>query len=104
MVVGAGPVGLTAALALRARGLPVTVLETGDADRVRPGSRAIFLHSASLALLEEIRPGLGHALAAHGLVLLTRADAVPRPRGLREDLPAAAGRRACRRRRTCRRS
>jgi 3-(3-hydroxy-phenyl)propionate hydroxylase len=37
LVVGAGPVGLATALALRARGVPVTVLEADPHDRVRPG-------------------------------------------------------------------
>ena len=50
----------------------MTVVEAGTADRVRPGSRAIFIHGASLRLLEEIRPGLGHALASHGLIWLTK--------------------------------
>jgi len=72
IVVGAGPVGLTAALALRSAGLPATVVEAGGADRVRPGSRAIFIHGASMKLLEEIRPGLGHELADHGLIWLTK--------------------------------
>ena len=72
IVVGAGPVGLTAALALRAEGIPVTVVEAGTADRIRPGSRAIFIHGASLQLLEDIRPGLGHTLASHGLIWLTK--------------------------------
>ena len=72
IVVGAGPVGLTAALALSAEGIPVTVVEAGARDRVRPGSRAIFIHGASLQLLEQIRPRLGHALNAHGLIWLTK--------------------------------
>lgn len=72
IVVGAGPVGLTAALALRAEGIPVTVLEAGTADRVRPGSRAIFIHGASIRLLDALRPGLGRELADHGLIWLTK--------------------------------
>jgi 3-(3-hydroxy-phenyl)propionate hydroxylase len=72
IVVGAGPVGLTAALALRARGLPVTVIEEGAKDRVRPGSRAIFIHKASLLVLERIRAGLGRELDRHGLVWTTK--------------------------------
>ena len=89
IVVGAGPVGLTAALALSAEGLPVTVVEAGARDRVRPGSRAIFIHGASLQLLEQIRPGLGHALNAHGLIWLTKrtlyrgASSTPGRTGLR---------------------
>lgn len=67
VVVGAGPVGLTAALAVRALGRPVTVVEAGAMDRIRPGSRAIFLHRATLQILERIRPGLGHELSSHGL-------------------------------------
>lgn len=66
IVVGAGPVGLTAALALRAYGLDVTVLEAGDADRLRPGSRAIFTHSTTVEILERLSPGLGDELDAAG--------------------------------------
>lgn len=67
IVVGAGPVGLTAALALRAYGLPVTVLEAGSQGRQRPGSRAIFTHSQTLQILDRISPGLGAELYEHGV-------------------------------------
>src|SRR5690606_34841422 len=67
LVVGAGPVGLTAALALRAYGLPVTVLEAGREGRQRPGSRAIFTHSQTLQILDRISPGLGAELYEHGV-------------------------------------
>ncbi|WP_307861505.1 FAD-dependent oxidoreductase [Cellulomonas wangleii] len=67
LVVGAGPVGLTAALALRAYGLPVTVLEAGPEGRQRPGSRAIFTHSQTLQILDRISPGLGAELYRHGV-------------------------------------
>ncbi|MCR6704801.1 MAG: FAD-dependent monooxygenase [Cellulomonas sp.] len=67
LVVGAGPVGLTAALALRAYGLPVTVLEAGPDGRQRPGSRAIFTHSQTLQILDRISPGLGAELYEHGV-------------------------------------
>src|SRR5580765_2332130 len=72
VVVGAGPVGLTAALALRSLDVPVTVVEAGAQDRIRPGSRAIFIHGASMQLLEGLSPGLGHQLADHGLIWLTK--------------------------------
>jgi 3-(3-hydroxy-phenyl)propionate hydroxylase len=67
VVVGAGPVGLAAALAVRATGRPVTVIEAGAADRIRPGSRAIFLHKVTLQVLDRVRPGLGAELTRHGL-------------------------------------
>ena len=72
IVVGAGPVGMTAALALRARGLPVTVLEADAEDRTRPGSRAIFLHRESLEHLESVSDGLGWEIARHGIVWTTK--------------------------------
>lgn len=68
LVVGAGPVGLSAALALRAHDLEVAVLEAAPEDRLRPGSRAIYTHRASLELLERSRPGLGRELGRRGLV------------------------------------
>ncbi|NCT92618.1 NAD(P)-binding protein [Cellulomonas sp. APG4] len=67
LVVGAGPVGLTAALALRSYGVPVTVLEAGPEGRGRPGSRAIFTHSNTLEILDRISPGLGAELYGHGV-------------------------------------
>jgi 3-(3-hydroxy-phenyl)propionate hydroxylase len=72
IVVGAGPIGLTAALALRARGLPATIIEAEPENRRRPGSRAIYIHGATLKLLERIRPGLGWGFVRHGLVWPTR--------------------------------
>jgi 3-(3-hydroxy-phenyl)propionate hydroxylase len=68
LIVGAGPVGLAAALALRSQGLPATVLEAGPEDQPRVGSRAIYVHRETLERLEAIHPGLGWDLARHGLV------------------------------------
>ncbi|MEU0878272.1 FAD-dependent monooxygenase [Lentzea sp. NPDC005914] len=68
IVVGAGPVGLFAALALRAHRVPVVLLEADPADRHRAGSRALYVHGKSLTLLEFISPGLGSELAARGVL------------------------------------
>jgi 3-(3-hydroxy-phenyl)propionate hydroxylase len=70
VVVGAGPVGLVAALALRRRGLSVLVLEAEPAGRARPGSRAIFLGYPTLRRLEQVLPGLGEAVGTAGMQVL----------------------------------
>ena len=72
LVAGAGPVGLTAALGLRALDVPVTVLEAEAEDRVRPGSRALFVHHASLRRLAPMDPVLAADIAAHGVVWRSR--------------------------------
>ena len=72
IVVGAGPVGMTTALALRAKGVPVTILEAEGEDRTRPGSRAIFIHRESLEHLESVSDGLGWEIARHGIVWTTK--------------------------------
>jgi 3-(3-hydroxy-phenyl)propionate hydroxylase len=72
LVVGAGPVGLTAALALRACGLGVAVLEAAEAGRPRPGSRAIYLHRQTLEHWETVAPGLGWEVANHGITYPTK--------------------------------
>ncbi|WP_427920427.1 FAD-dependent monooxygenase [Streptomyces sp. cg40] len=72
VVVGAGPVGLSAALALRARELPVVVLESDAKDRERPGSRALFVHRETLALLDGMRPGLAAEITSYGRTWQTR--------------------------------
>ncbi|WAU81770.1 FAD-dependent monooxygenase [Streptomyces sp. Qhu-G9] len=72
IVVGAGPVGMSAALGLRARGLPVTVLEADPQGRQRPGSRALFVHKETLRLLDEMRPGLAARIAEFGRTWHTR--------------------------------
>ncbi|MFI6441056.1 FAD-dependent oxidoreductase [Streptomyces sp. NPDC050759] len=72
VVVGAGPVGLSAALALRARGREVALLEAEGKDRERPGSRALFVHRETLALLDGMRPGLADEITAYGQTWRTR--------------------------------
>lgn len=72
LVVGAGPVGLSAALGLRAHGLPVVVLELDPEDRERPGSRALFVHRETLRLLDAMRPGLAAEFTSYGRTWHTR--------------------------------
>lgn len=72
LVVGAGPIGLTAALALRSQGFAVTVLEAEPEGRPRAGSRAIFVHRETLEHLETMLPGVGWEIAANGLVWSTK--------------------------------
>jgi 3-(3-hydroxy-phenyl)propionate hydroxylase len=67
IIVGAGPAGLAAALALRAHGLRPRILESRARASDITGSRALFVHHDSLALLETISPGLGQAIAATGI-------------------------------------
>lgn len=72
VVVGAGPVGLSAALALRSHGLPVVLLEADPKDRERPGSRALFVHGESLALLDGMLPGLADEITTYGRTWQTK--------------------------------
>ncbi|MFI5793420.1 FAD-dependent monooxygenase [Streptomyces sp. NPDC051677] len=72
IVVGAGPVGLSAALGLRSRGLPVVLLEADPEDRRRPGSRALFVHKETLRLLDGMSPGLAAEITAYGRTWHTR--------------------------------
>src|SRR5919199_670905 len=72
VVVGAGPTGMTAALALCAHGVRPRILELEPEDTVRRGSRALFVHGESLALLEALPPGLGYGIGHDGIVWSTR--------------------------------
>lgn len=72
IVAGAGPVGMTAAIALHARDIPVEIYEADPEERERPGSRAIYVHGATLRMLETIRPGLGWKLTERGMIWPTR--------------------------------
>jgi 3-(3-hydroxy-phenyl)propionate hydroxylase len=58
IVVGAGPVGLTAAIDLAQRGIASVVLD--DADRIGDGSRAICFSKRSLEIMDRL--GLGERL------------------------------------------
>ncbi|KOS68819.1 monooxygenase [Lysinibacillus contaminans] len=68
IVVGAGPVGLISALALQNKGISCVVIESEEKDYPRAGSRAIYIHGASLKLLEETSKGLGFELAKDGVI------------------------------------
>lgn len=68
IVIGAGPAGLSCALSLRARGVAVTVLEALPRDQWKPGSRAIYIHGATLRLLEQMHVGTGRAIGERGVV------------------------------------
>ena len=68
LVIGAGPVGMTAALALHSQGIKATIIEAEPEGRERAGSRAIYIHKETLKLLESISPGLGFELADIGVV------------------------------------
>src|SRR5215471_15705788 len=63
VVVGAGPVGLAAAIDLAHRGVPVVLID--DADRIGEGSRGICWSKRTLEILDRL--GVGERLVAQGV-------------------------------------
>ena len=63
VVVGAGPVGLAAAIDLAQRDVPVVLLD--DADRIGEGSRGICWSKRTLEILDRL--GIGERLVAQGV-------------------------------------
>ena len=63
VVVGAGPVGLTAAIDLALRGVPVVIVD--DADRIGEGSRGICYSKRTLEILDRL--GVGEDLVEQGV-------------------------------------
>ncbi len=63
VVVGAGPVGLAAAIDLALRQVPVVLID--DADRIGEGSRGICWSKRTLEILDRL--GVGERLVAHGV-------------------------------------
>jgi 3-(3-hydroxy-phenyl)propionate hydroxylase len=67
-IVGAGPVGLSAALACHGLGLRTTIVESDSETRVRPGSRALFLHREPLTELAQFEPGIDEQILDAGML------------------------------------
>src|ERR1700744_1476675 len=63
VVVGAGPVGLAAAIDLAQRDVPVVLID--DADRIGEGSRGICWSKRTLEILDRL--GVGERLGAKGV-------------------------------------
>jgi 3-(3-hydroxy-phenyl)propionate hydroxylase len=63
IVVGAGPVGLAAAIDLALRGVPVVLLD--DSDRIGEGSRGICHSKRTLEILDRL--GIGERLVGQGV-------------------------------------
>ena len=80
IVVGAGPVGLSTALALHSLSCAVMLIEADSEKFPRPGSRALFLHNDSLTLLNRFSVGLGESFAELGLIWKQRETCYGRRR------------------------
>lgn len=66
IIVGAGPVGLTAALMLAKQGLPSIVVEAQN-DISQEGSKAVVIQRRTLEIFEEAAPGVGAAIRQAGI-------------------------------------
>ncbi len=62
LVAGAGPVGLTAALALHAAGIPVRLIDAKPREALGKDPRAVAIAHGSRLILERL--GLWHGIAA----------------------------------------
>lgn len=63
-IIGAGPAGLSLAIALREKGLHVQVFEATAA--IQQSGAAVFIQSFGIAALDEIKPGLSAEVVAVG--------------------------------------
>jgi 3-(3-hydroxy-phenyl)propionate hydroxylase len=89
VVVGAGPVGLAAAIDLAQHGLPVLLLD--DDDTVSVGSRGLCYAKRALEVLDRL--GCGEPVVAQGRDLECGPHLLPRRRGLQLQPAARTGHR-----------
>ena len=87
VVVGAGPVGLSAAIDAALRGLPVVLLD--DDNTVSVGSRGVCYAKRTLEIFDRL--GCRRARGRQGRDLERRPHLPRRPRGLRFNLLPEAG-------------
>src|SRR5579859_1600515 len=69
IIVGRGPVGMTAALRLAAFGVASTVIDSQPAASVNPGSKALLVARHVMEITEPL--GVGGQIAAEGLAWTT---------------------------------
>lgn len=66
IIIGAGPVGLTAALTLARQGLPSIVVEAQD-DISQEGSKAVVIQRRTLEIFDDAAPGVGATIRQAGI-------------------------------------